>query len=96
VLPDEREAFGFKMEPVSRPSRERASGFESPRAAAQAREFVLGYPDEMGETLVPQPEAGGAMELHRVSQAPSAWAAFRRYLKDNAPSPEAEELLAAR
>lgn len=64
----------------------------------KAGEFVLGYVNQLGRlTAMPHPDALGRngtyvafRKLHlRV-------AAFRRYLKDNASSPEEEELLAAK
>jgi Dyp-type peroxidase family len=64
----------------------------------RAGEFLLGYANQLGQLApVPQPDVLGRngtfvafRKLHvRV-------AAFRRYLRDNASSPEEEELLAAK
>ncbi|WP_199812465.1 Dyp-type peroxidase [Streptomyces sp. NRRL S-337] len=64
----------------------------------KAGEFVLGYTNELGRlTPMPQPDVLGRngtyvafRKLHlRVAE-------YRRYLKDNAASPEEEELLAAK
>jgi Dyp-type peroxidase family len=64
----------------------------------KAGEFLLGYTNQLGRlTPVPQPDVLGRngtyvafRKLHlRVAE-------FRRYLKDNASSPEEEELLAAK
>jgi deferrochelatase/peroxidase EfeB len=61
-------------------------------------EFILGYPDEKGETAsAPIPE-----ELRRngsfvaIRKFHLDVAAFRRYLRENASSPEEEELIAAK
>ena len=99
VLPDEREAFGFK-DGIGHPAIE---GSGLPASNPHERplkpgEFVLGYPDEMGETpSIPQPEVLGRNGSYVVfRKLHQQVAAFRRYLKDNASSPEAEELLAAK
>jgi Dyp-type peroxidase family len=99
VLPDEVEPFGFK-DGISHPAIE-GSGIpgSNPREVPlRAGEFVLGYPDEMGETpLVPQPDVlgrnGSYVAFRKLHQRV---ADFRRYLRANASSPQDEELLAAK
>jgi Dyp-type peroxidase family len=99
VRPDEREAFGFR-DGISHPAVE-GSGIPSTNPnerPLQAGEFVLGYPDEMGETpSIPQPEILGRNGSYVVfRKLHQRVAAFRRYLNENSTSPEAEELLAAK
>jgi Dyp-type peroxidase family len=99
VLPDEREAFGFK-DGISHPAIEGSGlpGSNPHERPLKPGEFVLGYPDEMGESSsIPQPEVLGRNGSYVVfRKLHQRVAAFRRYLKDIAPSPEAEELLAAK
>jgi Dyp-type peroxidase family len=99
VLPDEKEAFGFK-DGISHPSIEGSGipGSNPNERSLKAGEFVLGYPDEMGDTLsMPQPEIlgrnGSYVAFRKLHQRV---AAFRQYLKANCSSLEAEELLAAK
>ena len=99
VLPGEREAFGFK-DGISHPAIEGSGihGTNPKEPAFKPGEFVLGYPDEMSESPpMPQPEAlgrnGSYVAFRKLHQRV---AAFRQYLKDNATSAEAEELLAAK
>jgi Dyp-type peroxidase family len=99
VRPDEREAFGFR-DGISHPAVE-GSGIPSTNPNErpfQAGEFVLGYPDEMGEApSIPQPEILGRNGSYVVfRKLHQCVAAFRRYLNENSTSPEAEELLAAK
>jgi Dyp-type peroxidase family len=99
VRPHEREAFGFR-DGISHPAVE-GSGIPSTNPNErpfQAGEFVLGYPDEMGETpSIPQPEILGRNGSYVVfRKLHQRVAAFRRYLKENSTSPDAEELLAAK
>jgi Dyp-type peroxidase family len=99
VRPDEREAFGFR-DGIAHPAVE-GSGIRSTNPNErpfQAGEFVLGYPDEMGETpSIPQPEILGRNGSYVVfRKLHQCVAAFRRYLRENSTSPEAEELLAAK
>jgi Dyp-type peroxidase family len=94
-----RTSFGYK-DGIGNPTIE-GSGAETPPGdgpALKAGEFVLGYPDQTGELpQMPTPDALGRngtfvawRKLHtRV-------AAFRRYLHDNASTPEEESLLAAK
>jgi Dyp-type peroxidase family len=99
VRPGEREAFGFR-DGIGHPAVE---GSDIPSTNPNERpfkagEFVLGYPDEMGETpAIPQPEILGRNGTYVVfRKLHQRVAAFRRYLKENSTSPEAEELLAAK
>jgi len=99
VRPGEREAFGFR-DGIGHPAVE-GSGIPSTNPNERpfkAGEFVLGYPDEMGETpSIPQPEILGRNGSYVVfRKLHQRVAAFRRYLKENSTSPEAEELLAAK
>ena len=99
VRPGEREAFGFR-DGIGHPAVE-GSGIPSSNPnerPLKAGEFVLGYPDEMGETpAIPQPEVLGRNGSYVVfRKLHQRVAAFRRYLKENSTSPEAEELLAAK
>ena len=99
VRPDEKEAFGFK-DGIGHPTIEGtglpcSNPYEQP---LKAGEFVLGYPDEMAELpSIPQPEILGRNGSYVVfRKLHQRVAAFRRYLKENASSAEAEELLAAK
>jgi Dyp-type peroxidase family len=99
VRPNEREAFGFR-DGIGHPAVE-GSGVPSSNPnerPLKAGEFVLGYPDEMGDTPpVPQPEIlgrnGSYVAFRKLHQRV---AAFRSYLREESSSPEAEELLAAK
>jgi Dyp-type peroxidase family len=99
VRPGEREAFGFR-DGIGHPAVE-GSGIPSSNPnerPLRAGEFVLGYPDEMGETpSIPQPEILGRNGSYVVfRKLHQRVAEFRRYLKENATSAQAEELLAAK
>jgi Dyp-type peroxidase family len=99
VRPGEREAFGFR-DGIGHPAVE-GSGIASTNPnerALKAGEFVLGYPDEMGETpSIPQPEVLGRNGSYVVfRKLHQRVAEFRRYLQENSAGPEAEELLAAK
>ena len=99
VLPDEKEAFGYK-DGISHPAIEgsgtpRTNPLERP---LKAGEFVLGYPDEMSDTpSIPHPEIlgrnGSYVAFRKLHQRV---AAFRRYLKEKASSVDEEEFLAAK
>lgn len=98
-LPEGRNAFGFK-DGLHNPHVEGTglatnAGNEAP---IKAGEFVLGYPDENGETAtVPIPEElrhNGTFVAFRKFHMDVA--AFRRYLRAQASSPEEEELIAAK
>ncbi len=98
ALETDREHFGFK-DGIGQPAIE-GSGLPSPNpleAPLKAGEFVLGYPDEMGNIKVSDPPVlakngtyVGVRKLHQNV------AAFRRYLKANSADPESEALLAAK
>jgi Dyp-type peroxidase family len=98
-LPEGRNPFGFKdglHNPHVQGSGPAAADKEEP--SIKPGEFVMGYPDERGETAnVPIPE-----ELRRngtfvaIRKFHMDVAAFRRYLRAQASSPEEEELLAAK
>ena len=97
-LPEGRNPFGFKdglHNPHVEGSGPVAAGTE---ASIKPGEFVMGYPDERGETAdVPTP-----LELRRNSTFVAIRkfhmdvAAFRQYLRTQASSPEEEELIAAK
>ena len=99
ALPNEREAFGFK-DGISHPAIE-GSGIpgSNPRERPlRPGEFVLGYPDEMGETpAIPKPDILGRNGSYVVfRKLHQRVAAFRQYLKANSSGPEGQELLAAK
>jgi Dyp-type peroxidase family len=99
ALPNEREAFGFK-DGISHPAIE-GSGipgtnpFERP---LRPGEFVLGYPDEMGDVQsIPKPDVLGRNGSYVVfRKLHQRVAAFRQYLKASSSGSEGEELLAAK
>jgi Dyp-type peroxidase family len=99
VLPDEKEAFGFK-DGIGHPAIEGSGipGSNPYETPLKAGEFVLGYPDEMGDSpAVPQPEILGRNGSYVVfRKLHQRVAAFRQYLKASSGSTEAEELLAAK
>ena len=98
ALPGPREHFGFR-DGMSHPAIEGSGipGTNPAQRPLKAGEFVLGYPDELGGTLMPQPEAlgrnGTYVAFRKLYQRV---ALFRRYVKENAVSPDGEELLAAK
>lgn len=99
ALPTEKEAFGFR-DGISHPAVE-GSGIPgtNPREKPfKAGEFILGYPDEMGQLQpMPQPEVLGKNGTYVVfRKLHQNVAAFRRYLKENSTSPEEETLLGAK
>jgi Dyp-type peroxidase family len=98
-LPDGRNPFGFK-DGLHNPHVEGSGipidpGFG---ASIKAGEFVMGYPDELGETMTaPEPEVlrrNGTFLAFRKFH--TRVAAFRKYLREQASSPEEEELIAAK
>jgi deferrochelatase/peroxidase EfeB len=97
-LPEGRNPFGFK-DGLHNPHVEGSGSAGANKAASiKAGEFVMGYPDERGETAnVPIP-----VELRRngtfvaIRKFHMDVAAFRRYLRDQASSLEEEELIAAK
>jgi len=98
-LPEGRNPFGFK-DGLHNPRVEGSSpdAHAGNEAAIKAGEFVMGYPDELGETAqVPIPEElrrNGTFMAFRKFHMDVA--AFRKYLRAQASSPEEEELLAAK
>jgi Dyp-type peroxidase family len=98
-LPGGRNPFGFK-DGLHNPHVEGSgpAGQTGNEAPIKPGEFVLGYPDERGETAnVPIPlelRHNGTFVAFRKFQMDVA--AFRRYLRAQASSPEEEELIAAK
>jgi Dyp-type peroxidase family len=99
VLPTEREAFGFR-DGISHPAIEGSGipGSNPKEQCFKAGEFILGYPDEMGQfPPMPRPEVLGKNGTYVVfRKLHQRVAAFRQYLKANSSSPEAEDLLGAK
>ncbi|MEU7863647.1 peroxidase [Nonomuraea sp. NPDC049141] len=98
ALPTETEPFGYR-DGISHPAVEGSgiAGSNKLEVPLKAGEFVLGYPDELGGIQTPKPEALGRNGTYVVfRKLHQRVALFRRYLKDNATSPEDEELLAAK
>jgi Dyp-type peroxidase family len=99
ALPTEREPFGFR-DGISHPAIQGSGipGTNPGEAPLKAGEFVLGYPDEMGDApLMPQPELLGRNGTYIVfRKLHQRVAAFRQYLKANSTGDEEEELLAAK
>jgi Dyp-type peroxidase family len=99
ALPNEKEAFGFK-DGISHPAIEGSGipGTNPDECPLKAGEFVLGYPDEMGDApSIPQPEVLGRNGSYVVfRKLHQCVAAFRQYLKANSSSLEEEERLAAK
>ncbi len=98
-LPGGRNPFGFK-DGLHNPHVEGSGGDVHPGygPAIKAGEFVMGYPDELGITATsPQPEVlrrNGTFLAFRKFH--TRVAAFRKYLREQASSPEEEELIAAK
>src|SRR3954468_2575605 len=97
--PGDKEPFGFK-DGISHPAIEGSGvpGTNSHEPPLKAGEFVMGYADEMSEVpQIPQPEVLGRNGTYVVfRKLYQDVAEFRKYLKANATSVEAEELLAAK
>ncbi len=99
ALPTEKEAFGFR-DGISHPAVE-GSGIPGSNPREQpikAGEFLLGYPNELGELPpMPRPEVLGKNGTYVVfRKLHQRVAAFRQYLKANSSSPEEEDLLGAK
>ena len=98
-LPDGRNPFGFK-DGLHNPQVEGSGAPVNPGSGSpiKAGEFILGYPDEQGETAKgPEPEVlrrNGTFLAFRKFHTDVA--AFRKYLRELASSPEEEELIAAK
>lgn len=98
-LPEGRNPFGFR-DGLHNPHVE---GSGSPvhsgyGPAVKPGEFIMGYPDELGETATsPEPEAlrrnGTFIAFRKFNMRV---AEFRKYLRKQASSPEEEELIAAK
>jgi len=99
ALPEGRNAFGFK-DGLHNPHVEGSSpaGQTGNEAPIKAGEFVMGYPDELGETaLAPIPAElrhNGTFAAFRKFHMDVA--GFRKYLRSQASSPAEEELIAAK
>jgi Dyp-type peroxidase family len=94
-----RTTFGYK-DGISNPTIE-GSGAANPPGdgpALKAGEFVLGYPDQTGNLPpMPEPAVLGRNGTYVVwRKLHTRVAAFRKYLHDNASSPEDEALIAAK
>jgi Dyp-type peroxidase family len=98
-LPGGRNPFGFK-DGLHNPHVEGSGtpihpGFGPP---IKAGEFIMGYPDELGKTATsPEPEVlrrNGTFLAFRKFHTKVA--KFRKYLREQASSPEEEELIAAK
>jgi Dyp-type peroxidase family len=98
-LPEGRNPFGFK-DGLHNPQVEGSgtTGQAGNEVSIKAGEFVMGYPDELGQTAqAPIPEElrrNGTFVAFRKFHMDVA--AFRKYLRAQASSPEEEELLAAK
>jgi len=98
-LPEGRNPFGFK-DGLHNPHIEGNSARAHPGygPSIKAGEFIMGYPDELGETAPsPEPEVlrrNGTFLAFRKLHAKVA--TFRKYLREQALSPEEEELIAAK
>src|SRR5215472_2823606 len=99
ALPTEKEAFGFK-DGIGHPAIDGSGnpGTNPHELPLKPGEFVLGYPDEMGEVpSIPQPEILGRNGTYVVfRKLHQRVAAFRQYLKANSLRPGEEEWLAAK
>lgn len=98
ALPNEKEPFGFR-DGISHPAIEGSGipGTNPQEQPLKAGEFVLGYPDELGGVQKTVPELLGRNGTYVVfRKLHQRVAEFRRFLKANSTSPEAEELLAAK
>ena len=99
MLPTVRTHFGYR-DGVSTPLVEGSGspGLPGQGPAIKAGEFILGYPDEMGNlSPMPQPEVLGRNGTYLAFRKVHTHVAqFRKYLHANAKSPEDEELLQAK
>src|SRR5215469_2044275 len=99
VRHNEKEAFGFR-DGISQPAVDGSGipGSNPNEQPLKAGEFVLGYPDEIGDSQsIPQPDILGRNGSYVVfRKLHQRVAEFRRYLKENSPTREGEELLAAK
>ena len=99
MLPNVRTQFGYR-DGVSTPLIEGSGspGLPGQGPAIKAGEFIFGYRDEMGNLPpIPQPEVLGHNGTYLAFRKIHTHVAeFRKFLRDNAESPEAEELLQAK
>jgi Dyp-type peroxidase family len=98
ALETDKEHFGFK-DGIGQPAIE-GSGLPSPNsleAPLKAGEFVLGYPDEMGNIKVSVPPVLGKNGTYvGVRKLHQNVAAFRQYLKSHSANADEEALLGAK
>ncbi len=98
-LPEGRNPFGFK-DGLHNPHVEGSgpAAHAGSEASIKAGEFILGYPDENGETATAPFLRSCATTARFVAfrKFHMDVAAFRRYLRAQASSPEEEELIAAK
>jgi Dyp-type peroxidase family len=98
-LPNGRNPFGFK-DGLHNPNVEGSGAIVHPGSGRpiKAGEFIMGYADELGATATsPNPEVlrrNGTFLALRVFHMKVA--AFRQYLREQASSPEEQELIAAK
>jgi Dyp-type peroxidase family len=98
-LPEGRNPFGFK-DGLHNPHVEGSGSAVHPGYGPKikAGEFIMGYPDELGETCTsPKPEAlrrNGTFLAFRKFH--TRVAEFRKYIRQQASSPGEEELIAAK
>ena len=99
ALPTEKEAFGFR-DGISYPAVDGSGipGSNPHEQPLKPGEFVLGYPDEMGDApTIPKPDVLGRNGSYVVfRKLHQRVAAFRQYVKANSSVPEDEELVAAK
>lgn len=99
ALPNQKEPFGFR-DGISHPAIEGSGipGTNPLEPELKAGEFVLGYPDEMGDTQLTRPDILGRNGTYVVfRKLHQCVADFRQYLKANSNIVENnEELLAAK
>lgn len=99
VLPTMKEAFGFK-DAISQPAIEGSGipGTNPKEVPFKAGEFLLGHLDETGTlAAMPEPEVLGQNGTYvAIRKLHQRVAAFRQFLKASSPSPEEEEMLAAK
>lgn len=99
MLATKREAFGFK-DGISQPAIEGSgvAGTNTRERPLKAGEFIFGYPDETGASPpIPTPDVLGRNGTYVVvRKIYHDVAAFRRYLRDNAPGTAEEQLLSAK
>jgi len=98
-LPEGRNPFGFK-DGLHNPHVEGSGILVHPGYGPQikAGEFIMGYPDELGETCTsPEPDVlrrNGTFLAFRKFH--TRVAEFRKYIREQASSPDEEELIAAK